>query len=142
MKSECTASLFTSLTHTASWRLALDGQYPDHRNARAAKKLSKLAGEAANLSDDSWELLRPHFNSERWNDCLRQANRQVGFLHRKVSLTFFKRRIAPRYRHWTHPRQYPITERCRAMESPIVPWRRWQKRLARKFVVRRQVDLQ
>jgi hypothetical protein len=94
MKSECTASLFTALTRTASWRLNLAEQYTgDHRYARAAKKLAKLADETPSLSNESWELLRPHFNSERWRECLRQTSRQVGFSIKKMSLTFYIRNL-------------------------------------------------
>jgi hypothetical protein len=88
-KNNCIASISTALTNTASWRLALDGRYPDRRNARAARNLSKLAVEAASLTDAQFAAL--DFDSPRWNEALRQASRLVGYKFRKVSLNFFVR---------------------------------------------------
>ncbi len=93
MKAEMIQSISTSLTNTASWRLGLQEKHPDHRNARAAKLLAKLAEDAANLSDMDWELLRSHFESNRWAECVRQVSRLVGFAHRKASLAFFLRNL-------------------------------------------------
>jgi hypothetical protein len=91
-KTLCTAALSTALTTASQWRGKLADQYLDPRNARAAKKLAKLASEAPNLSDAQWESL--DFESPRWSEALRQATRQVGFLYRKMSFGFFVRRLA------------------------------------------------
>lgn len=91
-KSECTASLFTALTETSRWRLNIADRYNgDPRYARAARKLAKLASETPTLTDESWDALRPHFETARWRECVNQAARQVGFFHRKASFPFFLR---------------------------------------------------
>jgi hypothetical protein len=92
-KEKCSESISAGLAKASQWRAKLSNQYPDHRNARSAKLLAKLSGESASLSNEYWELLRPHFNSARWNECVRQANRQVGFAFRKMSLTFYIRNL-------------------------------------------------
>jgi hypothetical protein len=92
-KNNCIASISTTLTRTASWRLALDGRYPDHRNARAAKNLAKLADESSGMSDSQWAALEPFVASPRWNHALRKATRQVGFFYRKASFAFFVRSL-------------------------------------------------
>jgi hypothetical protein len=94
-KSDCIESLFAALIKTSLWRRKLVDQYTDPRNARAAEQLAKLADEAANLSDPYWQLLSPHFNSSptRWRECLSQAARQIGFLHKKTSFPFFVRNL-------------------------------------------------
>jgi hypothetical protein len=74
-----------------SWRLAIDEKYPDRRNARSAKLLKNLAGEAAHLSDEQFAAL--DFQSGRWNDCLRKASRQVGYFYKKASFPFFLRSL-------------------------------------------------
>ncbi|MDP9204122.1 MAG: hypothetical protein M3P12_01540, partial [Gemmatimonadota bacterium] len=76
-KEKCVASIATSLTSTSRWRAGLDEKYPDHRNARSAKQLSKLASEAPNLSDEDWKKLERHFNSAHWHEALRQTARLV-----------------------------------------------------------------
>src|ERR1700687_1284151 len=94
-KSDCTESLFAALIKTSLWRRKLVDQYTDPRNAPASQKLADLADEASSLSDAYWELLKPHFNSNptRWRECLSQAARQIGFLHKKTSFPFFVRNL-------------------------------------------------
>jgi len=94
-KSDAIESLFTALTKTSLWRRKLVDQYTDPRNARAAEQLAKLADDASSLSDNYWEVLKPYFNSSptRWRECLSQAARQIGFLHKKTSFPFFVRNL-------------------------------------------------
>lgn len=93
-KSECVDSLFTGLTKTKNWRKKLTGQYTDTRNAYAAEKLARLAEQAPTLSDAYWEILKPHFNNPvRWRECLSQATRQIGFVHKTTSFPFFVRNL-------------------------------------------------
>jgi hypothetical protein len=94
-KSDCTESLFAALIKTSLWRRKLVDQYTDPRNARAAEQLAKLADDVSSLSNEYWEVLKPHFNSSptRWRECLSQAARQIGFLHKKTSFPFFVRNL-------------------------------------------------
>ena len=94
MNQACIASLSMALTNTSRWRLNNAAKYPeDKRYERAARKLARLAEDTANLSIDQWTVLEPHFKSERWNECLRQTTRKVGFAHRKMSWGFFLRTL-------------------------------------------------
>ena len=93
-KSDCTESIFTALNKTTRWRNKLADQYPaDVRNLRAAEKLAMIAGDASNLSNDYWDALKPHFNSNpaHWRECLSKAARQIGFIHNTTSFPFFVR---------------------------------------------------
>jgi hypothetical protein len=94
-KSDCIESLFTGLTKASRWRLKLVDQYTDPRNATASEKLAKLADEAPSLSNEYWEVLKPHFHSSptRWREALSLATRQVGFLYKKTSFPFFVRNL-------------------------------------------------
>ena len=93
-KLESANALSAALTSTSKWRLNNAEKYPaDKRYERAARKLAKLADESKSLSDESWRLLEPHFNSARWHEALREVSRQIGF-HRKMSLRFFVRSLA------------------------------------------------
>ena len=66
-KNKCIESISTSLMSTSRWREALQEKHPDHRNARSAKLLAKLANES-----EHWAVLEPYFKSDRWQECLRQ----------------------------------------------------------------------
>jgi hypothetical protein len=94
-KNDCVASLATALMSTSHWRTGLDSKWPDHRNARAARLLAKLAGEAANLSDDQFEALRPFVGTEQWGEALKRTARVIGFARRRMSLQYFVRRSKP-----------------------------------------------
>jgi hypothetical protein len=51
-KIDCINSLHAGLTNTAAWRLNNAQRYPeDRRYERAARKLTRLADDAANLTD-------------------------------------------------------------------------------------------
>jgi hypothetical protein len=93
MKQDCIASLSTSLTSTSRWRLGLEEKHPDHRNARSAKLLAKLASKASSLTDEHWTALEPHFESAQWHEALRQTSRLVGFAVKKMSLQFYLRSV-------------------------------------------------
>ncbi len=60
-KIDCIDSLVFGLNRTAEWGKKMAIRYPsDPRNARAAECLSRLAIEAAGLSDDAWLKMQPH----------------------------------------------------------------------------------
>ncbi len=95
-KSACAESICTALTKSSNWRDKLAVQYPqDARNKRAAEKLAKLAEQTPTLSDHYWHEIKPHFNSNptHWRECLSQATRQVGFIHKTTSFPFFVRTL-------------------------------------------------
>jgi hypothetical protein len=91
MKADCIASLSASLTSTSRWRAQLSDRDP--RYGRAARRLLKLAGEAASLSDAQWQALQPHFHSERWREAVRETSRDVGFAFRKASFAFYLKNL-------------------------------------------------
>jgi hypothetical protein len=93
MKQDCIQSLATSLHATSRWRLAIDERYPDHRNLRAAKQLDKLAGEAANMTDDQFEALRSFVGTPQWGEVLKRTARVIGFARRRMSLAYFIRQL-------------------------------------------------
>lgn len=88
-KNECVESITTTLDKTSAWRKSLAIRYPDDaaRNLRAAETLSRLAQEAASLTDEHFAALSPHFNwaSERWPSAVNETARGVGFLHPGVA---------------------------------------------------------
>jgi len=91
-KNDCIDSITKVLESTASWRRVLVPKFNDPRNMRAAETLEKLAVDAANLTDEQWSDLKPHFSgwaSEKWRSSLSQASRSVGFHHRAKDLNFF-----------------------------------------------------
>lgn len=96
-KQECIESISKILERTSAWRKSLTLRWPDDpRNARAAATLIQLAAEAANLTDEQWATLQPHYNwaSENWRDSLNQTARQVGFHCRSGDLDYFVRVLA------------------------------------------------
>jgi hypothetical protein len=97
-KQDCSDSIAQYIERTAIWRRSLAVKFAgDIRNARAAEALERLAVEAADLSDEQWGLLRPHFGgwaSETWRDALGLAARQVGFAYRQRGFDSFVRLIA------------------------------------------------
>jgi hypothetical protein len=93
-KTDCINSLRTALTNTSLWRLNLADRDP--RCERAARRLARLAEDTANLSDSHWAALEPHFKSDRWNECLRQTSRLLGFAVKKMSLGYFVKKLAGR----------------------------------------------
>ena len=94
MKENCIASITAALTNTARWRTGLDAKWPDHRNQKAAKLLSKLASETSGLTDAQFESLEPFVNSARWHEALREVSRMVGFHRKRVSFDYFARTLA------------------------------------------------
>ena len=97
-KEDCGASISQYVERTAVWRRSLAVKFPgDLRNARAAETLEKITVAAADLTDEQWSLLRPHFGgwaSETWRDALGLAARQVGFAYRQRGFDSFVRLIA------------------------------------------------
>jgi hypothetical protein len=95
-KPRCIESIYAAITKTGDWRGKLAVQYPeDTRNKRAEAKLARLADQASSLSDHHWEALKPFFNGHptRWRECLSQATRQIGFIHKTTSFPFFVRNL-------------------------------------------------
>lgn len=81
-KERCINSLTLRLFGTSHWRKGVRLRFPnDARNALAERTLAKLATDAKHLTDSQWESLRPffHWASERWNDSVAQAARNVEF---------------------------------------------------------------
>jgi hypothetical protein len=92
-KQDCIDSIAKVLERTAAWRKAIAVNFPeDPRNMVAAATLEKLAVDVANLTDEQWSALKPHFsgwNSEKWRNTLSQVARSVGFFHRAKDFNFF-----------------------------------------------------
>jgi hypothetical protein len=92
-KQDCIDSISRVLERTAAWRKAIAVNFPDdNRNIAAAATLEKLAVDVANLTDEQWSELRPHFSgwaSEKWRNTLSQVARSVGFFHRAKDFNFF-----------------------------------------------------
>jgi len=89
-KDNCVDSIIRVLEGTAAWRKIVAFRHPeDTRNQRAIERLSQLAKDAANLSDEQWSLLEPAYSSAKWRDALSLVARQVGFHHRAASLDTF-----------------------------------------------------
>lgn len=92
-KQDCIDSIAKVLERTAAWRNAIAVNFKnDPRNMRAFETLEKLAVDAANLTDEQWADLKPHFGgwaSEKWRNGLSQAARSVGFHHRAKDFGIF-----------------------------------------------------
>ena len=91
-KNDCIDSIIQMLNRTAAWRKATAPKFPDDpRNMKAAHTLDKLALEAANLTDEQWTELKPHFSwaSEKWRNGLSHTARQTGFMFRAGDLAYF-----------------------------------------------------
>ena len=84
-KVDCIDAIAFGLTRTSDWRQRMATKYPgDPRNLRAAECLSKLAAEAAALTEEDWLQLKPHagWASETFRDAITQTARAVGFQKR------------------------------------------------------------
>lgn len=82
-RDDCLTCLKNKLRRTAHWReTTIKGRYSDPRNDEAAT-LCKGLVEQANLTDDEWLALKPHFSwtSQAWLDAIQEASRKVGFRH-------------------------------------------------------------
>jgi hypothetical protein len=92
-KIDCIDSLVFGLNRTAEWRKKMAIRYPsDPRNARAAERLSRLAIEAAGLSDDAWLKMQPHYGgwaNKRWWEAISQAAQGAGFQPKTKDLQSF-----------------------------------------------------
>jgi hypothetical protein len=93
-KQDCIEQFARILEQTSAWRRKTATKYPDDlRNLKAAEMLDQLARDSANLTDEQWEELKPHFgwSSQTFRDALIQATKLVGFAHRNRSLDSFVR---------------------------------------------------
>ena len=84
-KTDCADSISFGLNHTSGWRRKKAVLYPtDARNTRASESLSRLASDAAGLTDDDFLLLQPYFgfDSARWREAVSKAARHVGFTYK------------------------------------------------------------
>jgi hypothetical protein len=90
-KQDCIDSITRALEGAATWRKNTAVRFSDDsRNIRAAETLERLAANAANLTDENWQELSPHFSSsDAWRKGLSQTSRQVGFWHRAKNLDAF-----------------------------------------------------
>jgi hypothetical protein len=92
----CIESIVYGLTKTSDFRTRKAKQYPDDlRNSRAAESLKKLANDATELTDESWELLQLFYDpdSKCWRDAICQATKDVGFSNKSRSFPFFIRSL-------------------------------------------------
>jgi predicted aminopeptidase len=95
-KQDCAEYFARIFEQTAAFRRKIATKYPDDlRNLKAAEMLDQLAIDSANLSDDNWEELKPHFgwSSQAFRDALIQATKLVGFAHRNRSFDSFVRLV-------------------------------------------------
>jgi hypothetical protein len=95
-KQDCIESIARILEKTSAWRSSTAAKFPgDPRNAKAAETLNQLAVDAANLTDEQWNVLQPYFGwaSQTWRDGLVQAARLVGFAHRNTNFASFVRSV-------------------------------------------------
>jgi hypothetical protein len=96
-KQDCIESIAKILESTSAWRKATAVKYPDDpRNLRASEMLEQLATDAANLTDEQFTDLQPHFgwSSQTWRDGVVQAARLVGFAQRNATFNSFIRTVA------------------------------------------------
>jgi cyclopropane fatty-acyl-phospholipid synthase-like methyltransferase len=94
-KSDCAQSIAFGLHRTANWRDKIFERYSDQRAVWAAGALRKLADDVPNLTDESWEKLKPHYDygSERWREAISAAAREIGFSHKSKSFPFFVKNL-------------------------------------------------
>jgi hypothetical protein len=96
-KLECSESISRVLERSSSWRKTISANFDESRNLKASETLGLLAIEAANLTDDQWAALKPHFacgwSSQSWLEALSYSARLVGFAHKPKSLDAFVRLI-------------------------------------------------
>ena len=75
-KKDCAESISHVLERSSSWRKTISINFDDPRNLKAAEILELLAIEAANLTDEQWAALQPHFacgwSSQVWREALSQ----------------------------------------------------------------------
>jgi len=95
-KQDCAESISHRLTKTRAWRENLSTQYPDdERNLRAAASLAELAKEAAALSDETWEELKPFYKFDcfLWREAVSLTARRVGFQYGRATFPFLVRNL-------------------------------------------------
>lgn len=81
-KQDCLDFLSLNLSKTSNWRRIQAQRFPDDtRNERAAPRLSALATQATDISDDAWNQISPHFDPKDrgWCEAVSFASRGVGF---------------------------------------------------------------
>jgi hypothetical protein len=89
---DCIQSIKFGLNRCAQWRGKIASQYPsDPRNGRAAECLAELATGTAELTDEAWSQLQPHFDwgSESWREAISQTARLVEFQQKITTLPAF-----------------------------------------------------
>ena len=96
-KKECSESISRVLGRSSSWRKTISVSFDDPRNLEASETLDLLAIEAANLTDEQWTALQPHFacgwSSQVWREALSTAARMVAFGHKSKSFDAFVRLV-------------------------------------------------
>jgi hypothetical protein len=91
-KEDCAASISRVLESTSLWRKATAARFPeDDRNAKAAQRLDQLAIDAAELSEEQWQMLKPFYGwaSTTFRDAVSKTAKSVGFHHRCGNLDYF-----------------------------------------------------
>lgn len=95
-RQDCTEFLARILDQTQAWRQKKAVEYADDpRNEKAAEMLDQLAIDAANLIDEQFAQLQPHFgwSSQIFRASVIQAAKSVGFSHRNRSSHSFVRLV-------------------------------------------------
>ena len=94
-KLDCAESIIRAMERTASWRKTISANFNDERNIKASETLERLAVNAAGMTEEHWEALKPHFawSSQIFRDALFNATRQVGFSHKSKSFDSFVRLV-------------------------------------------------
>jgi hypothetical protein len=96
-KQDCSGSISHVLGRSSTWRKTISVSFDDPRNLKASETLELLAIEAANLTDEQWTALQPHFacgwSSQVWREALSTAARLVGFSHKSKDFDAFIRLV-------------------------------------------------
>ena len=97
-KNDCVESLTRGLERTSAWRKSVATKFNDPRNLRAAETLDSFVTDAANLTDEQWLALSPHYGwaSEKWRAALNDTARGIGFHIRTKQFDIFLKALLQR----------------------------------------------
>jgi hypothetical protein len=80
------------LEQKSAWRKSITARFPDDpRNKRASDRLDQLAIEAAGMTDEQYDALKPYcgWAFVTFRDTTSQVARQIGFCHRGKDFAAF-----------------------------------------------------
>jgi hypothetical protein len=97
-KNDCIESITRTLERTSVWRKSLATKFEDARNLRAAETLDGFVTDTANLTDEQWATLSPHYNwsSEKWRSALSDTARGIRFHVRTKQFDVFVKALLQR----------------------------------------------